>query len=319
MSTPRTPRLPARAWSLVFLGLPCLLWVLLASSSCSTRERTATLAPDSTRVFGSKLGGDVTASISFTLKDSRKVEEAKRLEKERRSDTKSLLKELSRRKRDAERDLDELKKASAEASRSATKKSEGKKSGGKKKSKKSDSRKALSKKADSTPDDSAKPARRKGVSKPSALSLAAAERRVRELSDSLATLQAADSLATAESSERIQLLQAEEHAFDLEEGARIQARITLENQYGRGNRPLLLHLVWIQPSQKAAFRKMVQFVPNDSTNVLTSNFTISPEKRIPGIYRLRVYMFRELIAEKVFELRGTALGPGESEKEDDMM
>jgi hypothetical protein len=108
-------------------------------------------------------------------------------------------------------------------------------------------------------------------------------------------------------------LEPEEHVFDMEEGAKVSAAITLENPYGRGGRPLPLHLVWINPAQKAAFRKMVEYVPNDSSNVLISNFGISPSKRVPGHYSLRVYLFRELIAEKFFELRGVSTMPQEDE------
>jgi hypothetical protein len=62
---------------------------------------------------------------------------------------------------------------------------------------------------------------------------------------------------------------------------------------------------------------MVEYTPNDSTQSLTSSLSITPTKRSAGHYSLQVFLFREQIAEKSFELTGK--GMEENEKGDDAM
>jgi cytochrome c1 len=106
----------------------------------------------------------------------------------------------------------------------------------------------------------------------------------------------------------------DERAFELEEGARVQASIRIENPYGRGKRPLLFHTVWLNPEGKRVFKKMTEWTPNDTSQVLTTSLTISPAKRTAGRYGLQVFLFRELIAEKSIQLTGTSTA--QQEKDD---
>lgn len=87
----------------------------------------------------------------------------------------------------------------------------------------------------------------------------------------------------------------------------MQATVRLEEVYARGKRPLMLHFVWLNPERKRVFKRMVEYVPNDSTQTLTSSLSITPAKRSAGHYSLQVFLFREQIAEKSFELRGTGI------------
>jgi hypothetical protein len=64
----------------------------------------------------------------------------------------------------------------------------------------------------------------------------------------------------------------------------------------------MFHVDWIDPGGRSFYQKRIDLIPGDSSSVLTSSISISPGKRLPGEYLLRVYLFRELIAEKKFKL-----------------
>lgn len=93
--------------------------------------------------------------------------------------------------------------------------------------------------------------------------------------------------------------------FDIAEGAKVYAFVELENVHARGDRPLEFHLVWLKPSGVTAFKKRLTYVPNDSSSTLSGSFSLG--KRPPGEYTFRVYLFRELIAEKTFLVRGEGI------------
>ncbi len=98
-------------------------------------------------------------------------------------------------------------------------------------------------------------------------------------------------------------------AFDLGTDEKVYAFVDLANVHGRGERPLGFHLVWLDPDDETIFKKMLEYAPNDTAATLTSVLSIPQGKRPPGEYKFRVYLFRELIAEKGFTLRGEALVP----------
>jgi hypothetical protein len=64
----------------------------------------------------------------------------------------------------------------------------------------------------------------------------------------------------------------------------------------------VFHLDWIGPNGKSIFRKQINILPEDSISALESAISISPDKRVTGKYSLKIYYFRELIAEKRFVL-----------------
>jgi hypothetical protein len=92
--------------------------------------------------------------------------------------------------------------------------------------------------------------------------------------------------------------------FEIEEKARVYAFVDIRNQFARGDDELSFHLVWLKPNDKTAFKKRIEYTPSDADTTLKSSFSIYPGKRTPGTYKLRVYLFRELIAEKSFRLHG---------------
>lgn len=91
--------------------------------------------------------------------------------------------------------------------------------------------------------------------------------------------------------------------FPLKEEANIYTVIELENRLKNTDRDLMFHIDWIGPDGKSFYLKQTDLSPDDSTSALISSISVSPAKRPPGKYLLRIYLFRELIAEKYFELR----------------
>ncbi len=102
--------------------------------------------------------------------------------------------------------------------------------------------------------------------------------------------------------------------FGIKEKENLRALIEFENLENFYDQELMLHLDWISPSGRSFFMKPVSFIPNDTTTSILSSVSLSPASRQPGIYWLKVYYFRELIAEKQFELVPWASLPEEEVK-----
>jgi hypothetical protein len=83
----------------------------------------------------------------------------------------------------------------------------------------------------------------------------------------------------------------------------IYAVVDLENRLLNINNDLMFHIDWIGPDGKSFYLKRIDILPGDSTALLVSSISVEPGKRPPGEYLVRIYLFRELIAEKHFELR----------------
>jgi hypothetical protein len=91
--------------------------------------------------------------------------------------------------------------------------------------------------------------------------------------------------------------------FPLKEDGNVFAVISLENRLKQTDRELLFHIDWIDPENNSFYKKQINLVPGDSTTSLISSISVSPDKRSVGKFMVRIYLFRELIAEKYFELR----------------
>ncbi len=91
--------------------------------------------------------------------------------------------------------------------------------------------------------------------------------------------------------------------FPLKENENVYAVLSLDNRLNFMDRDLMFHLDWIGPDGKSVFMKRMDLPAGDSTSALVSSISIEPEKRPQGKYKLRIYLFRELIAEKYFELK----------------
>jgi hypothetical protein len=320
-------RIRRLSFLVLVLAAPALT---LTWSGCTTRESPPVMAPDSTMVYTAKQSGDVNATITFSLKDSKKRAEQLRQERERQ-------RELARQKREEERRAaEELRQRQAEEARKAREAEKAKKHGkhAKKGKRAKDSGESGAAQEQSPPklkkshrisssqEDSSKPNDSRQA--PAGIAGDKAESSARPDSTGVAvgSPAGAEGIAAGTAAESAGLTRkskknqppVDEHVFDMEEGAKVLATIKLENPRGRGDRPLLFHFLWINQEGKAAFRKILEYVPNDSVTTLTSTFGISPLKRQPGRYSFRVYLFREIIAEKSFLLQGESLMPKEQDE-----
>lgn len=87
-----------------------------------------------------------------------------------------------------------------------------------------------------------------------------------------------------------------------EEG-NIRAFFDLENRFAYGERMVVFHINWIGTDGSSLYQKEIDLSPNESTNTINSSISIDPETREPGAYTVQIFLYRELIAEKKFEIR----------------
>lgn len=90
--------------------------------------------------------------------------------------------------------------------------------------------------------------------------------------------------------------------FKLEDKAKLFAVADLENRVYNNQQKLMFHIDWLDSFGNSFYKKRIDISPEDSINSIISSISISPEKRKAGNYIVRVYLFRELIAEKKFRL-----------------
>jgi hypothetical protein len=91
--------------------------------------------------------------------------------------------------------------------------------------------------------------------------------------------------------------------FPLKQDENIYAVIDLENRQLNMNYDLMFHIDWIGPDGRSFYLKRTDLLQGDSISALVSSISVEPDKRPPGDYMVRIYLFRELIAEKRFGLK----------------
>ena len=90
--------------------------------------------------------------------------------------------------------------------------------------------------------------------------------------------------------------------FKLQEQTKLYASMDLENQIKQNGQELMFHIDWLDSVGNSFYKKRIDILLSDSSSRITSSISISPPKRQTGNYNVRVYLFRELIAEKKFQL-----------------
>jgi hypothetical protein len=83
--------------------------------------------------------------------------------------------------------------------------------------------------------------------------------------------------------------------FTLSDVHHLRARVPLIDP---DTRVPMFHLDWTGPGQQSFFMKPAEIFADSVTAYLYSTISLSPAKREPGKYMLRVYYFRELVAKK---------------------
>lgn len=91
-------------------------------------------------------------------------------------------------------------------------------------------------------------------------------------------------------------------SFTLGKKAKLYSTIKLFNRNYHPGEDLMLHIDWLDPDGNSFFKKRIDIPSTDTTTVLKSAISIQPENRDTGNYKVRVYLFRELIIEKNFSL-----------------
>ena len=91
--------------------------------------------------------------------------------------------------------------------------------------------------------------------------------------------------------------------FTMNDKKNVKAVIYIEKQDTNINQPMNFLIDWHGPDGNSFYKKKIELLPHDSTSAITSSISISPEKRKPGYYLLRVYLSKKLIGEKKFLLK----------------
>ena len=90
--------------------------------------------------------------------------------------------------------------------------------------------------------------------------------------------------------------------FNINKKGKIHAFAKLPNRHKYLNQELKLRLDWIGPDGKSFYKKQVDIPANDTTSVINSAISISPETRQPGNYQVRISLSKKTIGVKKFKL-----------------
>ena len=101
----------------------------------------------------------------------------------------------------------------------------------------------------------------------------------------------------------------EKNVFSLNNDSKVYSIVMLNKREINTDKDLMFHIDWLDSTGNSFFKKRIDLAKEDSSSRLMSLINISPDKREPGNYSLRVYLFRELIAEKNFKLVNAILEP----------
>ena len=90
--------------------------------------------------------------------------------------------------------------------------------------------------------------------------------------------------------------------FEIKKKGILRAQIDLENLHIYQDEELPVRLEWSGPGGEPFYSKKIDVIPADAVSTITGSISITPDKRLPGKYFLRAFLFEELIAERKFEL-----------------
>ncbi|HZK06747.1 MAG TPA: hypothetical protein VFC92_00970 [Bacteroidales bacterium] len=90
--------------------------------------------------------------------------------------------------------------------------------------------------------------------------------------------------------------------FEIRERANVRTQISLQNPIIVDKHELKLAVVWQGTDSTPCYRKDITLYPGDSLADISSSINISPDKRSPGNYRLQLWLFDTIVAEKEFRL-----------------
>jgi hypothetical protein len=91
--------------------------------------------------------------------------------------------------------------------------------------------------------------------------------------------------------------------FQTGKKARVYAFATIEHRSSIQNKKTQFYLEWTDAKGETVFRKRFEIHPGETIDILSSSISLSPEKRQPGFYFVRLYHSKDLLAESKFEVR----------------
>ena len=89
--------------------------------------------------------------------------------------------------------------------------------------------------------------------------------------------------------------------FYLEDGEYVRAHVELRKLFQKSQHSQMFHLEWIDQEGQSFYMKRENLHPEDSLTFIYSSISADTDRE-PGKYGIKIYHFRELIAEKSFEL-----------------
>jgi hypothetical protein len=90
--------------------------------------------------------------------------------------------------------------------------------------------------------------------------------------------------------------------FVIKDEAKVFAVISLEKRDTTINNNLKMIIDWVGLNDSSVYKKRMDITLADKMTSVTSSISITPAKKKPGIYYLRIYLSKVLIAERKFEL-----------------
>ena len=90
--------------------------------------------------------------------------------------------------------------------------------------------------------------------------------------------------------------------YTIGDRSKVYAAVKLLHREYNPGRDIMVHIDWIDPDGNSFFMKREDIANDDTVSEIKSAISIPADKRDPGIYKLRVYLYRELAVEKNFSL-----------------
>lgn len=90
--------------------------------------------------------------------------------------------------------------------------------------------------------------------------------------------------------------------FEIREKGNLRAQILIKKKIILKDHELRLRVDWLGSDSNSCYRKDITLYPGDSLTDLSSSIGISPDKRTPGNYRLQLWLYDTIVAEKEFRL-----------------
>lgn len=91
--------------------------------------------------------------------------------------------------------------------------------------------------------------------------------------------------------------------FEIKKKGILRAQVNLTNLDVYEDEELPFRMEWTGPDGGSFYNKKVDLLKDDSAAFINSSISITPDKREPGEYFLKVYLFDEMVGEKTFVLK----------------